>query len=288
MISTWIPAFAGMTEAKNMYSYIDIHSHLNFPDYEKDFDDVIQRLKDTNTGTITVGTDLLSSQKAVELAQMHDNIYACIGLHPAGDTGEIFNEEEFEKLAIQKKVVAVGECGLDYGRVLPADERRLDADLRRLDADKIRQKIDFEKQINFATKFDLPLMLHVRNAHEGVLNILKEKKKEFGEKLRGNVHFFSGDKDIAKEYLDLGFTMSFTGVITFTKDYDEVIKFIPLLKIMSETDSPFVTPVPHRGQRNEPSYVQEVVKKIAEIRGEDFEMVKKTLSENAVRYFGLN
>jgi TatD DNase family protein len=277
-----------------MYSYIDIHSHLNFSDYEKDFDDVIQRLKDTNTATITVGTDLESSKKAVELAQKYENIYACIGLHPAGDTGEIFNEEEFEKLITQKRVVAVGECGLDYGRVLPADERRLDADgadqnseQQQLDTNRRRQKIDFEKQIDFAVKFDLPLMLHVRNAHSDVLNILKEKKREFGEKLRGDVHFFSGDKNIAQEYLDLGFTMSFTGVITFTKDYDEVIKFIPLDKIMSETDCPFVTPVPHRGHRNEPSYVQEVVKKIAEIRGEDFEMVKKALGDNAVRYFGL-
>ncbi|MEI7513007.1 MAG: TatD family hydrolase [bacterium] len=258
------------------FDYIDIHSHLNFSDYEKDFDDLIQRLKDTNTGTITVGTDLLSSQKAVELAQVYENIYACIGLHPAEDTGETFNEEEFEKLALQKKVVAVGECGLDYGRNSDATEEA-----------KQRQKIDFEKQINFAVKFDLPLMLHIRNAHKDVLNILKEKKKEFGEKLRGDVHFFSGDKNIAQEYLDLGFTMSFTGVITFTRDYDEVIRFIPLDKMMSETDSPYVTPVPHRGQRNEPSYVQEVVKKIAEIRGEDFEMVRKTLSDNAVKYFNL-
>ena len=260
------------------FEYIDIHSHLNFPDYEKDFDDVIQRLKDTNTGTIVVGTDLISSQKAVELASKYENIYACIGLHPAGHTGEIFNEEEFEKLAMDKKVVAVGECGLDYGR---------DPNREAKPHDKERQEVDFENQINFAVKHNLPLMLHVRNAHEGVLNILKEKKKEFGEKLKGDVHFFSGDKNIAKEYLDLGFTMSFTGVITFTKDYDEVIKFIPLEKMMSETDSPYVTPVPHRGQRNEPSYVQEVVKKIAEIRGEDFEMVKKTLSDNAVRYFKL-
>lgn len=270
-----------------MYSYIDIHSHLNFPDYEKDFDDVLKRLKDTNTGTITVGTDLLSSKKAVELADKYENIYACIGLHPADDAEETFDEKEFEKLVSSKKVVAVGECGLDYGRVLPADQRGLDADQRRLDADKIRQKIDFEKQIDFAVKHNLPLMLHVRNAHQDVINILKEKKKEFGEKLRGNVHFFSGDKNIALEYINLGFTMSFTGVITFTRDYDEVIKFIPFEKIMSETDCPFVTPVPHRGTRNEPSYVSEVVKRIAEIKGENFEVVKKILSDNAVRYFGL-
>lgn len=261
-----------------MYDYIDIHSHLNFPDYEKDFEGAIQRLKDTKTATVTVGTDLASSQKAVELAEKYENIYACIGLHPADNLTEVFDEREFEKLVAHKKVVAIGECGLDYGR-----EKNMEVD----PSEKTRQKIDFEKQIDFAVKYDKPLMLHVRNAHKDVLNILEEKKKEFGEKLRGNSHFFSGDKEIAQRYLDLGFTVSFTGVITFTQDYDEVVKFVPLDKMMSETDSPFVAPIPYRRTRNEPSYVSEVVKKIAEIRGEDFETIKKALSDNAIRYFDL-
>ena len=259
-----------------MYDYIDIHSHLNFPDYEKDFDEVVQRLRDTKTATIVVGTDLASSKKAVELAEKYEMIYACIGLHPADNTEEVFNEEEFEKFVAHKKVVAIGECGLDYGREKDATEET-----------KIRQKKDFEKQIDFAVKYNKPLMLHVRNAHEDALEILTEKKKQFGENLRGNSHFFSGNKEIAQRYLDLGFTVSFTGVITFTHDYDEVLKFVPLDKLMSETDSPFVAPVPYRRTRNEPSYVSEVVKKIAEIRGEDFEMVKKTLCNNAVDFFGI-
>ena len=259
-----------------MYEYIDIHSHLNFPDYEKDFDEVIQRLRDTKTATIVVGTDLASSKKAVDLAEKYEMIYACIGLHPADNTEEIFNEEEFEKLVAHKKVVAIGECGLDYGREKDATEET-----------KNRQKKDFEKQIDFAVKYNKPLMLHVRNAHEDALDILTEMKKQFGENLRGNSHFFSGNKEIAQRYLDLGFTVSFTGVITFTHDYDEVLKFVPLDKLMSETDSPFVAPVPYRRTRNEPSYVSEVVKKIAEIRGEDFETVKKTLCNNAVDFFGI-
>lgn len=261
-----------------MYEYIDIHSHLNFPDYEKDFDEVVQRLKDTKTATITVGTDLASSQKAVELAEKYENIYACIGLHPADNLTEVFEVEEFDKLVSHKKVVAIGECGLDYGR-----EKNAQVDPE----EKKRQLKDFEKQIDFAVKHNKPLMLHVRNAHEDVLSILVEKKKEFGEKLRGNSHFFSGDKEIAQKYLDLGFTVSFTGVITFTQGYDDVVKFVPLDKMMSETDSPFVSPIPYRRTRNEPSYVSEVVKKIAEIRGEDLEFVKKTLKDNAIRYFGL-
>lgn len=259
-----------------MYDYIDIHSHLNFPDYEKDFDEVIQRLRDTKTATITVGTDLASSKKAVELAEKYEMIYVCIGLHPADNTEEIFKEEEFEKLVTHKKVVAIGECGLDYGREKDATEEI-----------KIRQKKDFEKQIDFAVKHDKPLMLHIRNAHEDVLEILTSKKTEYGEKLRGNAHFFSGNMETAQKYLDLGFTVSFTGVITFARDYDEVVRSVPLEKMMSETDSPFVAPIPYRRTRNEPSYVEEVVKKIAEIRGEDFEAVKSALRYNAVRYFDL-
>ena len=259
-----------------MYDYIDIHSHLNFSDYEKDFDEVIQRLRDTKTATITVGTDLASSKKAVEIAEKYEMIYACIGLHPADNTEENFNEEEFEKLVSHKKVVAVGECGLDYGREKDTTEEI-----------KIRQKKDFEKQIDFAVKHGKPLMLHIRNAHEDVLEILTLKKAEYGEKLRGNAHFFSGNKETAQKYLDLGFTVSFTGVITFARDYDEVVRSIPLEKMMSETDSPFVAPIPYRRTRHEPSYVSEVVKKIAEIRGGDFEAVKSVLRDNAVRYFDL-
>ncbi len=272
------------------FDYIDIHSHLNFPDYEKDFEDVIQRLKDTNTGTITVGTDLSSSQKAVELAQMYENIYACIGLHPADDTGEIFNEEEFEKLATQKKVVAVGECGLDYKGFKPARPGIQDLGFKN---EKEKQIEIFKKQIELAIKYDKPLMLHLRSgenadAYDDAIMILESYIVNHESKLRGNCHFYAGSVEQAKKFIELGFTMSFTGVITFTRDYDEVIKYIPLDKMMSETDCPFVTPVPHRGGRNEPSYVQEVVKKIAEIKGEDFETVKNTLRDNAVRYFKLN
>jgi TatD DNase family protein len=267
-----------------MYDYIDIHSHLNFSDYEKDFDQVIKRLKDTNTATITVGTDLVSSRKAVELAEQYENIYACIGLHPADNTGETFNEEEFEKLVTQKKVVAVGECGLDYKGFKIHDLR--------FKNEKEKQIELFKKQIELAIEYDKTLMLHLRSgenadAYDDALLILESYIVNHKSKLRGNCHFYAGNIEQAKKFIELGFTISFTGVVTFAKDYDEVIKFIPLDKMMSETDCPFVTPVPYRGGRNEPSYVQEVVKKIAEIRGEDFEFVKKTLSNNAVKYFGL-
>jgi TatD DNase family protein len=117
--------------------------------------------------------------------------------------------------------------------------------------------------------------------------MITSKKKDYGDKLRGNIHFFSGDKNIAKKYFDLGFTVSFTGVITFTNDYDDVIKYAPLENILSETDSPYVSPVPHRGERNEPIFVSEVVKRIAEVKEENYEKVRKMMVDNALRVFNI-
>lgn len=125
-------------------------------------------------------------------------------------------------------------------------------------------------------------MIHARNAYEEILEILEPLKKIHGEKLRGNVHFFAGDWPTAQRFFELGFTISFTGVITFARDYDEVIKKAPLEMIMSETDAPFVAPAPYRGKRNEPSYVSEVVQKIAELRGEPLEGVRAALVKNAL------
>ncbi len=134
-------------------------------------------------------------------------------------------------------------------------------------------------------------MLHIRSskgtydAYYDALEILEHHAKISGNELRGNAHFFAGNLDILKRFLDIGFTVSFTGVITFTHDYDEFIRYAPLNMIMSETDAPFVAPVPHRGERNSPLYVSEVVKKIAEIRGEPLELVQKALLDNVLRNF---
>lgn len=258
-----------------MPKYFDIHSHLNFPDYGPELSEVINRLKETDTYTITVGTDFESSKKAVELAEEYENIYACIGIHPVDDSTQEWDEEKFESLISHPKVVAVGECGLDF---FHADkEKNFD-----------RQKKLFLDHINFALKYDKPIMIHSRNAYPDLLEILEPLKKEHGDKLRGDVHFFAGSVSEAKRFIEIGFTLSFTGVITFTKDYDEVIKSAPLDMIMSETDAPFVAPVPYRGKRNEPSYVSEVVKRIALIRGEDFELVRESLVNNAKSVFRIS
>lgn len=260
--------------------YIDIHCHLDFPDYGKDLKDVFARMVERGVGAISIGTDLESSKRAVKIAEENKNVWACIGMHPIHDSernGGRFDEGEFEILVQNSKVVAIGECGLDYFRIKDESE-------------KIKQKELFKKQIEFALRHNKPLMLHCRNAYDEVLDVLESyKRTESPEavKLRGNTHFFAGNIEQAKRFLGLNFTMSFTGVITFTHDYDEVIRFLPEDSIMSETDAPFVAPTPHRGKRNEPSYVIEIAKKMAEIRGKTEEQMAKVVVNNAVRLFKL-
>ncbi|MBI5457048.1 TatD family hydrolase [Candidatus Kaiserbacteria bacterium] len=267
--------------------YFDAHTHVNFVAFNEDREAVILRAKDAGVAMNVVGTQADTSQGAVELAEKYDNVYATIGLHPVHTSksyhdekelgeggkaftsrGEVFDASVYKELAASPKVIAIGECGLDYYRLED-------------DTKKLQEKV-FIEHIKLANKIAKPLMLHIRNAYEDALAILKSHAK-----VNGDVHFFAGDWEIARKFLDLGFTLSFTGVITFTHDYDEVIKKTPLDMLLSETDAPYVSPVPYRGKRNEPSFVTEVVKKIAEIRGEDPGLVESQLFENAKRVFGI-
>jgi TatD DNase family protein len=256
--------------------HVDIHSHLNFPDYDNDREEVISRMKEKGVATITIGTSLETSRSAVELSRKHENLWAAIGIHPGDDPDADFDEPEFEKLIQDPKVVAFGECGLDYGKSGEIEED-----------EKKRQKALFDKQIDFAAKWRKPIMIHARSSNRDILDILESKKKEYGDSLKGNAHFFTGSIEEAKRYLDLDFTVSFTGVITFARNYDKVINFAPMSSIMAETDAPFVSPVPFRGKRNEPAHVVEVVKKIAEIKGQEEHIISQILKENAVAKFGL-
>ncbi len=256
-----------------MPQYFDLHSHLNFTDYDQDWEDVMVRLRETGTHTIVVGTDYESSKRAVELAETYPEIYACIGIHPVDHPTRVFEREKFEELVKHQKVVAIGECGLDFFHA----DRVTDLE---------RQKNMFLAQVEFAIAHDKPLMIHSRAAYPELLTILEDLKKTHGAKLRGNIHFFAGTWEEAERFFALDFTISFTGVITFASQYDEVVKRAPLGMIHAETDAPYVSPAPYRGQRNEPSYVQEVYKRIAELRGADFEEVRKQLVENALRMVG--
>lgn len=257
--------------------YFDAHSHIHGEEFSADRAEVLARMREAGVATITVGTYLESSRRAVELAEKESDVWATVGLHPT-DTEEAFSESEYRKLAENKKVVGIGECGLDY--FWEKDETR-----RKL------QRENFAKQVELSLEIDKPLMIHSRpsrgsmDAYEDVLKILTDNLQPATNKPWGNIHFFVGDQNIAKQFLDFGFTMSFTGVITFARDYDEVIKYIPLESILSETDCPYVAPVPYRGKRNEPAYVVEVVKTIARIKEIATEIVAKKLLKNIERMF---
>lgn len=270
--------------------YIDIHSHFNLPQFENDLPSAIKKMEEAETATICVGTDLASSRRAVEIAEMSKNIWAVIGQHPT-DTDEDFDPALYEEMAKNPKVVAIGECGFDFFRTPKSEVFE-------------KQKEIFLKQVELASRINKPLMIHARpskpvkgekpsmDAYEEVIKILSN----FPE-VKANFHFFVGDLQIAKEAINGGHTMSFDGPITFSRDYDEVIKMLPLSVIMAETDSPFAMPEPYRSEnsaenslkngfrRCEPWMVKEIVSAIAKIKNEDEETVRKAMLENAKQFF---
>ncbi len=262
--------------------YIDSHSHIQMKEFDRDRNAVLERMQEDGVGAVVVGVDLKSSEQAAMLAERYDFLWATVGLHPHDNLQEVFKEDAYRALEAHPKVVAIGECGLDYFRLQNSDFKL-----------KEEQKKRFEEQIKLAAEMEKPLMLHIRDkagemgAYEDVLNVLNLQSEILNLKLKGNVHFFAGDWEIAQKFFALGFTISFTGVITFATQYDDVIKNAPLDMILSETDCPFVAPVPYRGKRNEPVYVKEVVKRIAEIRGEDEAVVASALVANVKRVFGV-
>lgn len=264
------------------YAFFDIHSHIHDKAFDEDREQLLGEMKSYGVGTITVGTDIVESKKAIALAEKYDHVYATIGLHPNDNKEEIFSDEEYEELAKHKKVIAIGECGLDYFRL---EEN--------IEEEKRRQEEIFTKQINLAVSVNKPLMLHGRpskgrmDAYEDMLTMLEDAKKIHGKRLQGNAHFFAGNIDIAKRFIDIGFSISFSGVITFTKEYDDVVRYVPITMIHAETDSPYAAPIPYRGKRNTPMYVQEVVAKIAVLRELPMEEVRHQLLQNAKTFFGV-
>jgi TatD DNase family protein len=255
---------------------IDTHSHFNLSQFDKDREEAIARMVAEGVGTICVGVDEETSVKAVEIAAQHEQIWAIVGQHPT-EWHQIFNTDQFVALAQQSKVVAIGECGLDYYR----DREREHV---------IEQKELFEKQITLAKETDLPLMLHIRpqqgtmDAYEDALDILEAWKKDWTG-MRGTAHFFAGTKEIAQRFLDLGFHISFSGIITIFPEYEEVVRFVPIDRILSETDAPFAAPLPWRGTRCEPWQVKAVVEKVAELKGISHEKVEQQLVQNARKLF---
>ena len=278
------------------YKYIDTHSHLHSNSFDMDREGILTRMREASIATIVIGTDILESEKAVILADTEDNVWASVGLHPADNVYEEFNYELYKNLAEHKKVVAIGECGLDYFYIenfFTRDKEKSEKINWNKDAEQDRQQNIFSQHIDLASEMDLPLMLHIRDvegslaAYEDAIQIIKSAKEKY-QNIRGNVHFFASTAEIAKQFVELGFTVSFTGVITFTHDYDEMIKSLPVKCLHAETDSPYVTPNPVRGTVNNPNNVVYVVKKLAELRGETEENMAKILMENAERMYKFN
>ncbi|MEX0925072.1 MAG: TatD family hydrolase [Candidatus Paceibacterota bacterium] len=266
-------------------NYIDIHAH--FDTYEpEERQAVLGRMREHGVHAIAVGTDVQSSQSVVRLAREEESVSACVGVHP--DASRDADLDMIAGLAGDPQVVAIGECGFDYFR----REGREGGGSDRDDLKPVQQAV-FERQVELAVQYQKPLMLHVRpakdsmDAYEDTLELLESYAQEHGEALGGNAHFFAGTVEHARRFLEIGFTLSFTGVITFTNDYDEVIRYIPSDMLHAETDSPFVAPVPYRGKQNEPSYVQHVVERLARIRDEDPQVLGKALVDNARRLFGV-
>jgi len=280
------------------FKYIDTHAHLNLSAFAEDVDGVSKMCEENEVAVINVGTKESTSARGVELAEQHDNQYAIIGLHPiqtvpgmhdteelgGGEAfkskGEEFDKDFYRQLAKSKKVVGIGECGFDYYHT-PEGSYAV-------------QEKAFIEQIELANELDLPLMIHTRGPKPGeesptgrsVYADVYDTLKQYA-KVPFNVHFYAGTIPEAEKFFELGGTISFTGVITFAKDYEEVVKWAPLDRIHAETDSPYVSPVPHRGKRCQPNFVTEVYKKIAELKELDEEEVREQLVKNAEQFYKL-
>ncbi len=276
--------------------YIDTHSHLQFKGYDENREEVINRMNENKIATICIGTDLEESGLAKKLAEENENIFYSVALHPHDNLDEAIdafeNEKEyFEKLkdiTHNEKCVAIGECGLDYFYIYKdfRDEKITEGKLKE---EIEKQKSIFRAHIDLAIELDFPLMLHIRpsevngnkeDAYLDAIEILKEYKN-----IKGNFHFFVGTEKVLEKILNEleNFTVSIPAVCTFTSEYDEMIKKIPLNKIHIETDSPFVLPKERRkeAKQNEPSFIIDVFEKICEIKGvENKEEFKDILKEN--------
>ena len=246
---------------------IDTHSHIYYDKYNNDFNEVLDRANDSGVKKIIcVGTDLESSIKSLEISNKYENVYCAIGYHPhESSKAEEGYLDKIEEMSKEDKVVAIGETGLDYYYNY---------------SDSNTQKKRFIEQIELAISLKLPVIIHNRDSDDDLYNILKKYHP------KGVIHCFSSTTDYAIKILRLGILLSFTGIITFKNStLDDVIEQANLSDIMVETDSPYLTPEPHRGKRNEPSYVYFIAKKIAEIKNVPIEEVINHTTKNALDLF---
>ena len=253
--------------------FVDAHCQLSFPDFDLDRQEVIDRLRGAGVGIlIDPGIDARTSRKSIELASAFDFIYANVGLHPHEARGAIGAEvyEELEALAHSPKVVAIGEIGLDYH--YPESDRPL-------------QQEAFRVMLRMAATLDLPVVIHCRDAWEDMLRILGE---ECHSGMRGMLHCFSGDTEIARQCIKRGFKLSIPGTVTYKRSIlAEVIRSLSLDDLITETDAPYLSPVPFRGKRNEPAHVRFVTEAIAAARGISLEEASEGIARNTAELFRL-
>ncbi|MFA6537346.1 MAG: TatD family hydrolase [Patescibacteria group bacterium] len=273
----------------------DTHSHVNFNAYKNDFAEVIARAKQKNLTMVNVGSQLSTSGRAVDLAEKFENCYAAVGLHPiqledmeVEEEGvkftarkENFDYNVYRELAGRPKVVAIGECGLDYHHIY--DEARREEIIA-------NQKKVFIEHIKLANELNLPLIVHCRGTKENIDSAyldIYEILKEHKPKVPSIMHCYVGPVSLVEKFLELGFYLSFNGVLTFDKTgkLEEILLSTPMAKVLTETDCPYLTPSPYRGQRNEPIYVEYVINKIADIKKMPIEEVLQITDRNAKEVF---
>ncbi|MBU0713089.1 TatD family hydrolase [bacterium] len=251
--------------------YIDTHCHLNFPELYKNRKAVVERAVTAGVGKIiTIGTDIESSVKSIEIAKEFPEVFAAAGVHPTDLLNVTDNwQNELLDLLKHSKVVALGEIGLDYywETTKPEDQRRF-----------------FSEQIQIAKSIKLPMIIHNRQADDDIKSILLKQNY-----FNGVLHCYSSDDNFALEMIELGLQLSFTGNITYgSKKLQRVLQAVPLERIMLETDAPFITPVPHKGKINEPAYIPLIAQNIAKLKELSIETVANTTTQTALGFFNIN
>jgi TatD DNase family protein len=288
---------------------IDTHAHVNFGAFKEDAESTVQSALDQGVWVVNVGTQLDTSREAVAMAKkFKEGVYAVVGIHPVHTYSqdlqeeetqfktreEKFDYEEYKKLAQDPKVVGIGECGLDYFR-LP-ENMNYESGVMSHDKIKQMQKESFIQQLKLAKELDKALVIHSRSSKgtdDACLDILEILKQELGignNELRFVLHSYTGSPEVAKLFVDLGAYVSFNGIITFDKtgNQEAVLKVVPNDKIILETDCPYLTPVPMRGKRNEPSYVRFVAEHVARLKGVAIAEMELLTTQNASKLFGFD
>lgn len=251
---------------------VDSHCHLDFDDFEEDLEEIILRAKENGVTTIlNAGNNIDELDKQLELSEKYPFIYTAVGVHPHNASEyEHITAQDFIEQTVHKKVVGIGECGLDYYYDYSPRETQIKV---------------FKEQIKAAQETELPLIIHTRDADEDTINILSEeyKKKPF----TGEIHCFSSSKALADFALSIGFYISASGIITFNKSGDlrEIFEQIPLEHLLVETDAPFLAPIPMRGRRNEPSFVLHTAERLAQLKNISLEKLAQITSDNFFKLF---